>query len=201
MNATYHPSKPRASTRARSLRQIAALVSGAALLVACGGGGDGGLTGAGRLYDVGERWQGSVYEYFIPQDQVVAAQNIGPDLMGRCLAVATAWKRAGNSMLPAEDLVLKFFGSGGQSVTTPACLRAPNWPALEESVRNRAAVCAAVPSLGMIVWTQTNTETIGGFDRRGDNGQTGPEDWSSVVSQMERNRAADESDCLAAGGR
>lgn len=163
--------------------------------------GAGGLTGGGRLFDVGEQWNGSVYEYFIPQDQAAAAQSIGPDLMGQCLAVAIAWQRAGNSMLPAEDLALKFFGSGGQSVTTPACLRAPNWPALEGAVRNRAAACAAVPSLGMTVWTQTNAQTIGGFNLRGDNGRTGPEDWSSVISQMERNRATDESDCLAAGGR
>lgn len=165
-------------------------LSGGAAPVPGGGAGD--LYGIRRLpIDVAS--SGWLFEYSIPQAQATAAQSIGPEKVADCLGLFASWMRAGSTMLPMEDLNLRFFGG----VTTPACLRAPNWPAFDSAVRDRAATCTAVPSLGATVLTQNTPE----FAVQAYTGQAGPETWSTVINQLERNRANDEASCLAAGGK
>jgi hypothetical protein len=99
-------------------------------------------------------------------------------------------------MLPQEDLALKFFGG----VSTPACLRAPNWPAFDAAVRNSAATCSAVSSLGTTVQTSNvNNPTF--LTKQSFTGQSGAENWSTVIDQLVSNRANDDATCAAADGK
>lgn len=153
----------------------------------------GDITG-GRWLFVDVATEGWFIEYSIPQAQAAAAQGIGADNIGYCTGLYTAWTRATNTMLPQEDLALKLFGG----VATPGCLRAPNWPAFDAAVRNSAATCSTIPSLGTTVLTSNWGY---GIPKQPFIGQIGPENWSTVINQLVSNRASDEAACAAAGGK